>query len=117
MRTICDAILDEEPGFFSDLPYYGSISDEKTRRSEILDYAENCGIYHRFGLLKMNITRPMESRQLFADEDRIFPDTMILPPVPPQGSSPISPSVIGDGTTATRVSRITTTVSHPNTGR
>ena len=72
MRTICEAILDEEPGFFSDFPYYGSISDEKTRRSEILDYAENCGIYHRFGLLKMNITRPMESRQLFADEDRIY---------------------------------------------
>lgn len=71
MRAISEAILENDPGFFDDIPRFGSMSAEE-KMSEIPKYAEECGLFHALGMIKMNVTRTMETRNLFASEEQIY---------------------------------------------
>lgn len=67
MRCLCEAILEREPNYFSLIPLKSG-----NDREALLDYAKNCGLYMDFGLVKMNIGRIQQSRNLFEDEYRIL---------------------------------------------
>ncbi|MBR4163782.1 MAG: hypothetical protein IKR11_09685 [Solobacterium sp.] len=66
MQVICKYIYQEDPHFFDDIPHL------KNPETELMEYAKFCGMYHDFGLLKMQISRLMQSRNLFDHESGIF---------------------------------------------
>ena len=72
LRLICGAILDEEPAFFDDIDFLRAITDPAEKRKAVLEYAERCGLYHDFGLIKMHLEQVRRNRDLFESEDRIM---------------------------------------------
>jgi hypothetical protein len=71
MRCICAAIFAREPDFFDDIPFLAPLQGEEKKQA-LLAYAGDCGLYHDFGLIKMNIGRTMGSRNLFENEFQIY---------------------------------------------
>lgn len=71
MRAISEVILESDPGFFDDIPHFGAMSVAE-KRSKIPEYAEECGLFHAFGMIKMNVARTVETRNLFDSEDQIY---------------------------------------------
>ena len=72
MALISRAILSSEPGFFDDIPFIAGIADPAEKTERACEFARTCGSYLDFGIIKMNIRRTMETRELFADEDEIY---------------------------------------------
>ena len=72
MRSIAARILASEPDFFDDIPFVKAIQNPDAKEERILQYAADCGLYHDFGLLKMNLARTMSTRNLFDEEDQIM---------------------------------------------
>ena len=72
IRCICEAIYAQEPDFFDDIPFLKPIPDPAQKRRELLAYAEECGLYFDFGMIKMNISRTMQTRNLFENEFRMY---------------------------------------------
>ncbi len=68
LRCLCGAIEAEEPAFFDDIPFLSAIGERAEKRAALLDYAEGCGLYHDFGLIKMNAEQTELSRSLFDNE-------------------------------------------------
>ena len=68
----CDAIFAQQPDFFDDIPFLAAISDPAEKRAALLAHSEGCGLYHDFGLIKMNIGRTMQTRNLFENEFRMY---------------------------------------------
>ena len=68
LRCLCEAIFAEEPDFFDDIPFLAVIQDPAEKRAALLDYAEGCGLFHDFGLIKMSVERTELSRGLFENE-------------------------------------------------
>ncbi len=71
LKLYCAAIFDSDPAFFDDIDFLRAIEEPEEKRRALLDYAENCGLYHNFGLLKMNAERLSQTRNLFEREDRM----------------------------------------------
>ena len=72
MQTISSAIMRLEPDFFDDIPFIHEIRDPEEKEKEVLRFAGDCGLYHDFGLLKMNFSRTMATRNLFENEYQLF---------------------------------------------
>ena len=72
MRCLCAVLFDHDPAFFDDIPFLREISAPEEKKKALLSYAEGCGLYHAFGLLKMNIARTMQTRNLFEDEYQVY---------------------------------------------
>ena len=72
MRCCCAALYEQDPGFFDDIPFLRAIEDPGEKRRTLLDYAAACGLYHDFGLIKMNIGRTEQTRSLFEDEYQMY---------------------------------------------
>ena len=72
IRCICAAIYQKEPDFFDDIPFLAAIGDPAEKEKALMAYAQDCGLYFDFGLLKMNISRTMLTRNLFENEYRMY---------------------------------------------
>lgn len=72
LACICEFIWDREPGYFSSLPPLAEIEDAEKRREELIRFARDCGLYHDFGLFKMNMERIQQTRLLFENEAAIY---------------------------------------------
>ncbi len=72
MRLICGFIYAQEPSYFDDIPFIREITDTAEKKETLLDYAADCGLYGDLGLLKMNITRTLHTRNLFENEFGIY---------------------------------------------
>ena len=72
MREISRTLLDRDPAFFDELPVLQGIKAGDAKRETVLEYAESCGLYHAFGLIKMSMSRLMATRNLFENEDRMY---------------------------------------------
>jgi len=72
LRRYCAAILRSDPTFFDDIDFLRAIADPAEKERAVLDYAAACGLYHDFGLIKMNLERLMQTRDLFEAEFNIY---------------------------------------------
>ena len=72
MRCFCGAILEQDEAFFDDIPFIRSIEDPGEKRARLLSFAADCGFYHDFGLIKMNLSRTLQTRNLFENEYRMY---------------------------------------------
>ena len=72
LSCICDFIWNRDPKYFSQLPVLAGIEDTNARRETLLRFARDCGLYHDFGLFKMNMERIQHTRQLFENEDAMY---------------------------------------------
>ena len=72
LQVLCGAMLDQFPDCFDDIPFLRSLKSPEEKRKALLDYAEGCGLYYDFGLLKINITRTEQTRSLFDEELEIY---------------------------------------------
>ena len=72
MRLLSQELLSHFPDAFDGLPFLREIQDPALREASLLDYAESCGLYYDFGLLKINLTRTLQARSLFEDELPIY---------------------------------------------
>ena len=71
-RCICGFILAHEGDFFDDIPFIAAAENPEAKRDLLLEFAEECGLYFDFGLIKMNIGRTMMTRNLFENEYRMY---------------------------------------------
>ena len=65
-------IIDEIPDFFDELPFLSGISSAAEKHRAVIEYAGMCGLYHDFGLIKMNAARISEIRMRFEREDLLW---------------------------------------------
>ncbi len=72
LACYCAYILKHRPDYFAKLPVLEGITDPEERRTALLRYAADCGLYHDFGLFKMNMKRIMQTRSLFENEDEMY---------------------------------------------
>ena len=72
LRMLCGAMLDQFPDCFDGIPFLREMKNPEERRAALLDYAEGCGLYYDYGLLKINITRTEQTRSLFEEEQDIY---------------------------------------------
>lgn len=72
LRAWCAAIYRQAPGFFDDIPFLRDLSDPGEKERALLDYAENCGLLRDIGLVKMNISRTLQTRHLFETEYQMY---------------------------------------------
>lgn len=72
MALLCGAILDGDPSFFDGLPILEDLPEGSDKRQAILDYALDCGLFHDFGQLKMDVNRTLKVRNLLDREFRMF---------------------------------------------
>ena len=68
ITMICETIYDNEGDFFDDIPFIAEIKDPAEKKKALMEYAKECGLFFDFGLLKMNISRAMQTRNLFETE-------------------------------------------------
>ncbi len=71
LSCLCAFIYDRAPDSFNRLPVLADMPDAEARRTALLDFASACGFYCDFGLIKMNMERTMQSRNLFENESRM----------------------------------------------
>lgn len=72
LQCICAAICRAEPRFFDDIPFLAELPAGEEKERAVLAFAADCGLYHDYGLVKMQLDRLIQSRDLFEDENRIF---------------------------------------------
>ncbi len=72
MALLCGAVLEADPSFFDGLPVLDDLSETADRRQVIIDYAEECGLFHDFGQLKMDVGRTLKVRDLLDREFQMF---------------------------------------------
>lgn len=72
MRLLSTAILRSEPDFFDDIGFLRALPPGEEKLRAVADYAEQCGLYHDFGLIKMNFERLCQTRDLFEGEQRMY---------------------------------------------
>ena len=71
-KVISEAVSANDPGFFDDINEISSIKNSSDKLRAISDLAYGCGFYHDFGLIKMNLDRLLQTRELFKNEQKIF---------------------------------------------
>ena len=67
-RTICE----NEPGFFDDMDFIREIQDPEKKTEAVTKFARECGLFQDFGLIKMNVSRTMGTRNLFENEFEMY---------------------------------------------
>ena len=72
MRLLSTAIFRSEPDFFDDIDFLRALPPGEEKLRAVADYAEQCGLYHDFGLIKMNFERLCQTRDLFEGEQRMY---------------------------------------------
>ena len=72
MALFCEAIEEEEEGFFDEVPRIRRIRGREEKKRELASFARNCGLFHDVGLIKMNVERTMQTRSLFEGEFAMF---------------------------------------------
>ncbi|MBR4471292.1 MAG: hypothetical protein IKS54_08300 [Erysipelotrichaceae bacterium] len=72
LQVFCDAIFSNDPDYFDEIPFISEISDQKEKRSRILEYAKSCGNYFDFGFVAMNMAKITSIRDFFDREFDIF---------------------------------------------
>lgn len=72
MALLCNSILSVDPSFFDGLPVLDDLGETADRRQVITDYAEECGLFHDFGQLKMDVGRTLKVRSLLDREFQMF---------------------------------------------
>ena len=68
MKLLCDALLTEDPHYFDDIDFIASLTGFEERREKVLAFAGDCAIYHDVGLMQMNVSRLIQSRELLDNE-------------------------------------------------
>ena len=71
LKVLCGAMLEQFPDCFDDIPFLRELKSPEKKREALLNYAEGCGLYYDYGLLKINITRTEQTRSLFEEEQEI----------------------------------------------
>ena len=71
LESLCGALFSEDPAFFDDIPFLKAIADPEEKQKALLAYARDCGLYHGFGLIKMDLERRSMTRNLFEREFQI----------------------------------------------
>lgn len=72
MRLCAAAIYRSDPAFFDDIDFLRVLPNGAEKEKAVADYAEQCGLYHDFGLIKMNFERLCQTRELFEGEMRMY---------------------------------------------
>ena len=72
LRLLCGGMLERFPECYDEIPFLQDLRNPDEKKTALLDYAEGCGLYHDFGLLKLNITRTEQTRNLFEEEQEIY---------------------------------------------
>ena len=72
MALLCGAVLEADSSFFDGLPVLDDLSETADRRQVIIDYAEECGLFHDLGQLKMDVGRTLKVRDLLDREFQMF---------------------------------------------
>lgn len=72
LQVLCGAMLERFPDCFDELPFLRNLETPAEKRKALLEYAEGCGLYYDYGLLKINITRTEQTRNLFDEELEIY---------------------------------------------
>lgn len=64
----CAAILEDNPSFFDDIGWIHAIQDPQQKRTEILNYAMGCGLFHDVGKINVIELYTSTARQWFDQE-------------------------------------------------
>ena len=72
LQVLCGAMLEQFPDSFEEIPFLRDLKNPDDKKEALLDYAEGCGLYYDYGLLKINITRTEQTRSLFEEELEIY---------------------------------------------
>ncbi|MBE6724580.1 MAG: hypothetical protein E7576_05180 [Ruminococcaceae bacterium] len=70
MKAVARSLLASDPAFFDDISRFADMADPARKEEEILCFAGDCGLYHNFGLCKMNVERLNSTRPVFEGESR-----------------------------------------------
>ena len=72
LRFLADELWMRDSGFFDDIPFLADTEDLTRKKEMLLNYAQDCGLYLDFGLVKMNIGMTMKTRDLFENEFQMY---------------------------------------------
>ena len=72
IQACCEKIITDDPLFFDDIPFLAEIKDVGEKKKTLFHFAEECGLFYNFGMIKQNISRTANTRSLFEDEFAIF---------------------------------------------
>lgn len=72
MRLCSTALYRSNPSFFDDIDFLRAYPNGKEKERAVADYAEQCGLYQDFGLIKMNFERLSQTRNLLEGEQRMY---------------------------------------------
>lgn len=67
-KTLCAVLLDDDPGFFDDIPFIREAGGPDEKRQAVLDYAMGCGAFHDVGKLSVIELHSRTPRQWFEEE-------------------------------------------------
>ena len=67
-KTLCAVLLDDNPGFFDDIPFIRDIGGPEEKRQAVLAYAMGCGSFHDVGKLSVIELHSRTPRQWFEEE-------------------------------------------------
>ncbi len=66
--VFCEIIVSEEPNYFDDIEHIRQIKDPDKKRTEILNFAMKCGLYHDTGKINFLELYSQTGRQWFEEE-------------------------------------------------
>ncbi len=72
MRLFAEAVYSANPAFFDDIPAFAKMKESEEKKQAVAEYAALCGLYHDFGLIKMNFEHTLNTRELFEDENLLY---------------------------------------------
>lgn len=67
-KALCAVLLDDNPGFFDDIPFIRDAGSPAEKRQAVLDYAMGCGAFHDVGKLSVIELHSRTPRQWFEVE-------------------------------------------------
>lgn len=67
-RVLCEILLDEDPGFFDDIDAIHDMTDFRSKKDAVTDYAEKAGLFHDIGKLSFTNLFAGTARQWFGEE-------------------------------------------------
>ena len=72
LKVLSLAIVKSDTGFFDDIPFLAALKDPEEKLKAVAAYADACGVYHDFGLIRMNMNKLLRTRNLLEREDKIY---------------------------------------------
>ncbi len=71
-RFFAERIFETDCRFFDDISFIRSLTEKDEKKQALLSYAYECGLYHDFGLIKLNLQRIVNMRGYLEDEYHIY---------------------------------------------